>query len=362
VGALDGLRICWFGRYDPAYSRNRILAKCARREGATTIDLAEPGPLAVRWPRLLGRALRARFDLMVVGFRGHTDVLLAAAIARARRVPLVFDPLVSRYDERVVDRAIVAQGSALARWYFFTDRAACRLADRVLVDTDTHLAHFVETFGVPRGKFRRVWLGADDEVIGRKPQCSDRREPFTVFFYGRFGPVHGVDHIVRAAHELERRGEAMRFVLVGKGQTYQAVRALAAELGVTNVRFVDPLPYHELGARMAEADLCLGIFGTTARAGWVIPNKVFDALAAGRALVTADTPAVREALVHGEHAWLCAAGDGRALADAIAALRRDVALRVRLAESGYQVFRARFSLAALSREVGAIFAELVAAS
>ncbi len=64
-------------------------------------------------------------------------------------------------------------------------------------------------------------------------------------------------------------------------------------------------------ALMAASHACLGIFGTSGKAQRVIPNKVFDALAAARAVITGDTPAAREVLTHADTAWLCPPGDPR---------------------------------------------------
>ena len=49
----------------------------------------------------------------------------------------------------------------------------------------------------------------------------------------------------------------------------------------------------------------------------MIPNKVFQALACGTPVVTADTPAARELLRDGESALLVPPGDPAALVDAI---------------------------------------------
>ena len=66
---------------------------------------------------------------------------------------------------------------------------------------------------------------------------------FTVFFYGRFSPLHGIEHIIRAAALLEARRNPVRFVLVGAGQTYQTMRDLAERFGVSTVEFVGAVPY-----------------------------------------------------------------------------------------------------------------------
>jgi glycosyltransferase involved in cell wall biosynthesis len=191
--------------------------------------------------------------------------------------------------------------------------------------------------------------------LGYKPH-ADR---FTVFFYGRFSPLHGVEHIVRAASILEQRHVPVEFVVVGAGQTYEASRELARTLSVSTMRFHDPVPYDQLAELMRDADLCLGSFGETPRAQRVIPNKVFDALAVGRPVLTADTPGVREALVHGEHVATCPPGNADALADAIMTLNRDRDMCCRLAANGHQLFKERFSLAAITRDLAAIVGQVV---
>jgi glycosyltransferase involved in cell wall biosynthesis len=256
-----------------------------------------------------------------------------------------------------------AGDSWLARWYAFVDRWGCQAADRVLLETDHQIGYFVETFGVPRSRCRRVWLGADDDIM----RSGDEGPPgrwwpsgvFTVFFYGRFSPLHGTEHIIEAAACLERRGDPVQFVFVGAGQTYRMARELTERLGLTTVRFLEPVPYATLAAMIGQADVCLGSFGVTDRAQRVIPNKVFDALAVGRPVITADTSGSREVLTHGVHAWLCPPGNPEALADAVAHLKRHPDLCRSLAEEGHRLFETQFSLDALTRDVAAIVGELV---
>ena len=90
-----------------------------------------------------------------------------------------------------------------------------------------------------------------------------------------------------------------------------------------NVEWVDWVEYERLPEELQRAGCALGIFGTSAKAGRVIPNKAFQALACGTPLVTADTPAARELLVDGESALLVPPGDAEALADAVRRLASD---------------------------------------
>jgi len=75
------------------------------------------------------------------------------------------------------------------------------------------------------------------------------------------------------------------------------------------------MDYAALPDAYRRAGCALGIFGTGAKAARVIPNKVFQALACARPVVTADTPAARELLTHEIDALLVPPGDGSALAE-----------------------------------------------
>ena len=93
--------------------------------------------------------------------------------------------------------------------------------------------------------------------------------------------------------------------------------------------------YEQLPEETPGAGCALGIFGTSAKAARVIPNKAFQALACGTPLVTADTPAARELLVDGESALLVPPGDPEALADAVRRLAGDAAWRGGSAQAGW---------------------------
>ena len=213
---------------------------------------------------------------------------LPRLVAWRRRVPVVFDAFVSLFETEEDRRA----DDGVAAWrgfrYLLEDRLACRLADRVVVDTDTHLRHFVEHLRIPPDRLRRIWVGADDDVMRPGPPPHNSR--FRVFVYSSFIPLHGLEYVVRAASALERSGEDVAIDVVGSGETEGAIRQLADQLQVRTVTFLGPRRYEELPALMSAADVCLGIFGTSPKAGRVIPNKVFDALAVARPVITERHP------------------------------------------------------------------------
>jgi glycosyltransferase involved in cell wall biosynthesis len=137
--------------------------------------------------------------------------------------------------------------------------------------------------------------------------------PLRVVFYGLYTPFQGAPVIGSALARLA--GAPVAVTMVGRGQDRAATKAAAA--ANPDVRWLDWVPADELPALVAAHDVCLGIFGTSAKALRVVPNKVFQGAAAGCAVVTSDTAPQRRALDGA--AVLVPPGDPDALA---AALRR----------------------------------------
>ena len=98
----------------------------------------------------------------------------------------------------------------------------------------------------------------------------------------------------------------------------------------------------QLVDEMYRASVVLGVFGTSAKANRVIPHKVFEAVACGRPVLTADTEAIREGFDDGAIAT-CPPGDPGALANALAELASDPARLRDLANGARAVYVRRYS-------------------
>ncbi len=112
---------------------------------------------------------------------------------------------------------------------------------------------------------------------------------------------------------------------------------LAKELGVDNISFIAQVSYKELPLFMAKADICLGVFGDTPKTELVIPNKIYEAIAMKKSVITADTQAVRE-LLNQDDLLLIKSADPKMLADAILRLKNDPAGRAVFAQNAYKKF------------------------
>jgi glycosyltransferase involved in cell wall biosynthesis len=273
---------------------------------------------------------------------------MAAARRVSRNRPIVFSPLISLEDTVAGDRGLVATSSLRARVLRTIDRRAFRAADLVVADTSAHAEFFARSMGLAPDRLAVCFVGADDGVFSPGPGS---RDPFTVLFVGKLIPLHGVDTILAAAALAPQ----VAFRVVGSGQL-DGLMAKAPP-NVTHEKWIE---YTELPAVYRAAGCALGVFGTSAKAARVIPNKAFQALATATPLVTSDTPAARELLVDGESALLVPPGDPDRLAGAIRRLASDAWLRERLGSGGRATYEEHATELVLGRRWRSLLESLVA--
>lgn len=369
------MEICFFGMYktDPGYPVNRFLLKGLREAGCDVEECRESlwegflhdGPGRWHWrdfARMGWRALQTYVSLVrrygrarshqcvIVGYPGFLEILIGRLLNLFSGRLMVLVSFISLYDTMAVDRALVAPGSWRAVLLKAIDQMAFRAADLVLVDTREQIRYYAQLFGLPEGKFQRSFVGHEFHEYEPPPHESAGQScgSFRVLFYGTYVPLHGVDVILDAATRLLHERE-IQFTLIGRGQLFESMEARAREL--CNIELIDRwMGPRELVEQIRSADLCLGIFGSTAKAARVIPYKVFGAIALRKAVVTRDSPAIREFLQDGDTALLCAP-DGADLARSITRLHADRTLLARIANSGYQRYQSCGTPAAIGRHL-----------
>ena len=172
-----------------------------------------------------------------------------------------------------------------------------------------------------------------------------------MLFVGKLIPLHGLETILAAA----RLAPEIPFRVVGNGQ----LDTLLVERP-PNVEWVEWVDYERLPEEIQRAGCALGVFGTSAKAGRVIPNKAFQALACGTPLVTADTPAARELLRDGESALLVPPGDPEALAAAVRRLAAEPSWREASARAAWPPTRTQASEDVLGERWRGLVEQLVA--
>jgi len=333
------MTVCYFGIYDKNYARNKIIIAGLIENGIKVIECNSRKPSLLKYFNLIWRywKIRNQFDIIVVGFPGQIIMILAKLFCRKK---IIFDAFTSIYDSYVCDRKLVSRKSLKAKYYYFLDWFSCRLANRVLLDTETHIDYFVRAFKIKKEKFICLYVGSMPKIFHPR-ENSSKKDKFIVHFHASGIPLQGIEYVLDAAEELENVSKIC-FNIVGKIQAVLAVQSRLALHNYKNVNFIASVSIGELAQYINQADISLGIFGNTTKTKRVVPNKVFEALACKKPIITAKTLAVQEIFTDKEHLLFCRLADGKDLAQKILKLKKDVNFRNQIAENGYRLFIERF--------------------
>jgi glycosyltransferase involved in cell wall biosynthesis len=349
------MRVLYFGTFDSQYGRNWVLINGLKKNGVEVIELSRP-PGRLNLVKLFFDYIKARieYDAMIVGFSGQEAMFIARLLTRK---PIIFDAFTSHYGGYILNRKRFSEHSFHATYYRFLDTWSCKLADIILLESQAYIDFFVREYRLSPEKFRRIWIGANDKLF--QPAVSKIHGPddvFQVIFFGTYVPVQGAEYIVKAAKILEQ--ERIIFTFCGKGQDGPKAYGLAKQLGLKNIIFKGMLDGEHLVRELANADVSLGNFGDTPLAPLIISNKVYEALASRKPVITSDMPANREFFSEGEVVFVPLA-NAEALAQEILTLKNNPSLRERVARRGYEKFVMSASPQVLGGELKAIIQELI---
>jgi len=367
------LRVCYFGTYRQEYSRNQIMIEGLRRAGVEVVECHESLWRGVedriqaasgKWkhPTFVRRFFHAYwnlhkkyrkigdYDILVVGYPGQLDVFMARVLAWLRHKPLVWDIFMSIYLislERGLDKRSRLSTSLLhcLEW------TACRLPNRLIIDTSEYVTWFGKTYDIPARRFHLVPTGADERIFHPVAPLIAEDHTFRVIYYGTFIRNHGVENIIEAAHLLAA-DPSIQFEFIGDGPEREKVHDLAVSYQLNNVTFLSWLEKTDLVERIAMADVCLGAFGETPQSLMTIQNKIYEGMAMAKPVITGTSPAIREALRHGENIYLCERQNPPALAEAVQKLMADPIMCKRLGENGFKLFHEKYDLF----HIGQVFA------
>lgn len=264
-----------------------------------------------------GHVLRGYFDpLRTAGFRLLERWLATKTTALVAVSPQVRDDL-------------VALGVA-RRERFVVVRVGIELEQRVAAERDG------------RGESRRV--------LGIGP---DR---FAVGWIGRMTGVKRTDDVLRAFRRLRDRGVDACLCMIGDGPDRPAVERRAHELGL--MRDTLFLGYQEEVAPFYAAFDAMILPSINEGT----PVSAIEALAAGRPVVATRVGGVPDVVREGEDGFLVEPGDVDALAERLARLAADPALRERLGAAGRARVIPRYSVERLVDDIDLLYRSLLASA
>jgi glycosyltransferase involved in cell wall biosynthesis len=317
---------------------------------------------------LLGWRASGPADVVVVSSPTFFSILsgwLLARLKRARFVVEVRDLWPAIFVELGVltNRRVIALLERL-------ELAAYAVADQVVVVSEGFRDNLIGR-GVPPDKVHTIRNGVDPARFspGAQPPAGLRARlgagpgDCLVLYAGTHGISQALPAVADAAAILQERSArsrgdddpGVRFAFVGDGADKRRLEQRVAGHGLRNVVLLPGVPSPQMPELLAAADICLVPLRDVPLFATFIPSKLFEYLAAGKAVIGS---------VRGEAAQILAeAGaavvppeDGGSLAWAIAALAADPELRERQGKAGRAFVERCYDRAALAREYRKVLA------
>ncbi|MBP1651282.1 MAG: hypothetical protein H6Q26_1439 [Bacteroidetes bacterium] len=338
------MRILVAGDFEADYNRTKIILDGLRTIPAVSLSFYNYKEQR-KWNFAALRKACGDADVIFLPAFTHQDV---AMIKMLSGKPVLFDPLISRYLSKVFDYKKVNRYSPRALKNYLKDKLSMRMADLVICDTEGHRDYYHRTFSIPLRKLRVVPVGVNTDEFPPAPAIG-LRDTFVVGFYGGFIPLQGTRMIVEAANVLKDHAD-IHFRLIGNGFEYKVIQQLVAQYQLSNISLPGWVAYDQLAGEMNNFDICLGIFGETLKADLVIPNKIFHYAALKKAIISKESPAIKEVFENGK-SILLTANTPSAIAEKILLLKENVVLRAQLAQGAYEAICMKYNHRAIGQLV-----------
>lgn len=241
--------------------------------------------------------------------------------------------------------------------------ATLHLSDAIVCPSNV-TRDYIASLGLNRKRVTVIPNGVSPSDFPASPLPSrDGRVP-VLLYIGTLADWQGLDLVIRALPKILEQ-HAVRLQIVGRGRSRQRklLSKQIRKLGVEGNVIVQPaMPHHDVPALIAASDLCLAPLGLNDRnvTQGACPIKVLEYMAAGRPLVAANMPIVRELVREDVDALLFAPNDPDDLARQVLALLNDFELSQRLAASAAERARTQFTWHAAQKKLVKVYEKLLA--
>ncbi|MFN3434001.1 MAG: TIGR04063 family PEP-CTERM/XrtA system glycosyltransferase [Sphingomonas sp.] len=257
------------------------------------------------------------------------DALAALRVARARRVPLVYE-IRAFWEDAAVGNGTGREGSAKYRATRALETWAVRRADAVAVICEGLRGDLVAR-GISADKIVVSPNGVDLALFGEPAardaelaRALDLEDAETIGFIGSFYDYEGLDDLIAAMPALVAARPRARLLLVGGGPMEQALRAqAAASPAAAAIRFVGRVPHTEVERYYALVDVLAYPRKAMRLTDLVTPLKPLEAMAQGKLVAASDVGGHRELIRDGDTGSLFRPDDPAAIAGTLADLLAD---------------------------------------
>jgi glycosyltransferase involved in cell wall biosynthesis len=311
---------------------------------------------------LIGTALIRKPDVVYVYHPPATIGFAAVVIGFLRKVPFVYD-IQDLWPDTVSVSGMMSSPMAftlLGKWCNFIYRRA-----RHIVVLSPGFKQQLVRRGVPSGKIDVIYNWCAEATIHSTtpdPELASRlglSGYFNVMFAGTMGTAQALDSVLEAAALCQGTLPEVQYVFVGGGVDRIRLEKKAANLGLTNVRFLPRQPMSAMGAVLGLADVLLVHLKDHPLFSITIPSKTQAYLASGKPVLMAVRGDAAQLVTQSGAGLVCEPEDPRSMAETVAQFAgMSPEERHRMGEAGKRFYDEQLSLKAGVTKFEAVFARI----
>ncbi len=287
-------------------------------------------------------------DILVVPSFGNYAAITISILSILLRKKIILDSHGSVYYTQVLGRKYRDEGDLVSKMHWMLDKLSIKAVDRYLVFSKESKKVFSEVFNEKKQKFSVVYTGALRPEIDIKK--DEREKGFS--YWGGFIPFHGVPKLLDGVKKLrDEFGNEETIRLMGDGEEKRRCEEKVSEENIKNVEFKGFVPQQKLEEYINISKATVGVFGKNAYTDIILTNKICEAAARGKAIVTRRSPAVKELFSDKKSIYLVEEESEQEIAKALYEIAKDDDLRHKLSKNSRMVYEEHLSPSAVASQL-----------
>lgn len=225
--------------------------------------------------------VKGKYDVVIVTSPPLFVGISGYLISRVKRIPMVFE-IRDLWPESAIDTGIL-KNKTVINLSFAVEKFIYRKSKLINVLTPAFYNVLRDKKRISESKLIMIPNAADFNLSNEVMQDFDREafrienqldDKFVITYVGAHGVANHLDQILDTASLLE--DTSVLFLLIGQGMEKARLMEKALNMGLKNVRFLDPVPKKEVFKYILASDLGASVLKRVDTFKTVYSNKTFD--------------------------------------------------------------------------------------
>ena len=214
---------------------------------------------------------------------------------------------------------------------------------RIICVSEPAKHHLIDVWGIKPEKISVLPNGVDVDMFGKKFDTKQVRSEYhlsnfqIVGFVGGFQPWHGLENLIESFYQVIHEVPKVKLILIGDGPVRDQINHKIRDLGLeSSVMITGYIPQNQVPQLLSVVDIAVLPYPELPKELWFSPLKLYEYMAAGKAIVASDSGQIGEVLSDGITGKLVKPGDISGMSEAIIELLKNKKERELLGSNAQQ--------------------------